>query len=166
MSLVLDRLESKNSNIDKPLKKKTSKFMANELNIDTFQSNLMKENYENLKKNSYSQLFGNGYESVNDNMDYIGCLTGNGTKLVNETVDVNESINDKAPGLVIDKKINTNFTLMKSIDMLISIIYIAILVFFFIGWLINREPDNIVNALILTLIYIFYKITARYINLI
>ena len=51
MSFVLDRLESKNSNIEK-VPKKQSKFVSDELNLDAIQSKLMKENYANLNDNT------------------------------------------------------------------------------------------------------------------
>ncbi|AET73053.1 hypothetical protein PGAG_00164 [Phaeocystis globosa virus 12T] len=164
MSLVLDRLESKNSNIDTPLKKKPTKFTAEVLNVDAHQSNLMKENYQNLMNNSNYDLLGNGFESVNDNMDYVGSLTSNGTKLASKTKEINDSMPNKEAELVNEKKINRNFTLMKSIDVIISIIYLAVLITFLLGSVINREPNNIVNALVLTLIYVFYKILVRYVN--
>lgn len=164
MSLVLDRLDLKNSNMDARIKKNPDKFIADELNLDTLQSNLMKENYQNLMKNSNLDLLGNGFESVNDNIDYVGCLTSNGTKLESKTNKINHVIPDKDSELVIDKKINKNFTLIKSIDVIISIIYLAILIIFLMGGVINREPNNIVNALILTVIFVFYKILVSDIN--
>ena len=158
MSIVLDRLESKNSNIDTPLKKKPTKFTAEVLNVDAHQSNLMKENYQNLTNNSNYDLLGNGFESVNDNMDYVGCLTGNGTKLASKTKEINDSMPDKEAELVNEKKINRDFTLMKSIDVIISNIYLAVLITFLLGSVINREPNYIINALLLTLIYVLYEI--------
>jgi hypothetical protein len=163
MSFVLDRLESKNSNIEN-VPKKQSQFVSDELNLDASQCKLMKENYANLKDNTNYELLGNGYESVNDNMDYVGNLNGNSSKLANKTKEVNDNMPNKEVDLKIEKKTNKNYTLMKSIDIIISILYIAVLVFFLIGGLINREPNNIVNALILTLIYVFYKILTGYIN--
>jgi|TARA_B110000259_G_scaffold90984_1_gene105631 hypothetical protein len=163
MSFVLDRLESKNSNIEK-VPKKQSKFVSDELNLDAIQSKLMKENYANLNDNTNYELLGNGYESVNDNMDYVGNLNGNSSKIANKTKEVNDNMPIKKDNLKIEKKTKENYTLMKSIDVIICIIYIAVLVFFLIGGLINREPNNIVNALILTLVYIFYKILTSYIN--
>lgn len=164
MSIVLDRLESKNSNIDTPFKKKPAKFITDVLNVDAIQSNLMKENYQNLTNNSNYNLLGNGFESVNDNMDYVGSLTSYGTKLASKTKEINDSTPNKEVELVNEKKINRNFTLMKSIDVIISIIYLAVLITFLLGSVINREPNNIVNALVLTLIYVFYKIFVGYVN--
>jgi hypothetical protein len=163
MSFVLDRLESKNSNIEN-VQKKQSKFVSDELNLDASQSKLIKENYANLKDNTNYELLGNGYESVNDNMDYVGNLNGNSSKLANKTKEVNDNMPNKEVDLKIEKKTNKKNTLIKSIDVIIYIIYIAVLVFFLIGGLINREPNNIVNALILTIIYVFYKILTGYIN--
>jgi hypothetical protein len=171
MSFVLDRLESKNSNIEN-VPKKQSKFVSDELNLDASQSKFMKENYANLKDNTNYELLGNGYESMNDNMDYVGNLNGNSSKLANKTKEVNDNmpnktkeVNDNMPNKEVDLKIEKrNNTLMKSIDVIISIIYIAVLVFFLIGGLINREINNIENALILTIIYVFYKILTGYIN--
>jgi cation transport ATPase len=163
MSFVLDRLESKNSNIEN-VQKKQSKFVSDELNLDASQCKLMKENYANLKDNTNYELLSNGYQSMNDNMDYVGNLNGNSSKLTNKTKEVNDNMPNKKVDLKIEKKTNKNNTFIKSIDVIISIIYIAVLVFFFIGGLINKEPNNIVNALILTIIYVFYKILSGYIN--
>ena len=64
---------------------------------------------------------------------------------------------NKEKDLVKDKKTNGNNVMMKNLDILVSLVYIFLLVILLLGSVINRDANNLVNILIITLIYLFYQ---------
>tara|TARA_B100001175_G_scaffold317786_1_gene336429 strand:+ start:2333 stop:2809 length:477 start_codon:yes stop_codon:yes gene_type:complete len=156
MELELNRIEAINSNKKESLNKKRPLFENNLLNLDTIQSMLMKENYSNLIENSNRELMSNGYESIKDNLDYTGCINGQCSKLNNEKMEKKEK------DLVKDKKSDNSNTIMKNLDILVSLIYIFLLVILLLGSIIKKDANNLINILILTLLYLFYQIYMGY----
>tara|TARA_B100000780_G_C21108929_1_gene447980 strand:+ start:1833 stop:2315 length:483 start_codon:yes stop_codon:yes gene_type:complete len=153
MDLALNRLEAKNSNKkeNQVVKNKKTNFISDKINLDKVQSMLMKENYENLTNNTNYKLMTNGFQSINDNLDYVECINNNCSKVNNE------SMVNKEKDLVKDKKTNGNNVMMKNLDILVSLVYIFLLVILLLGSVINRDANNLVNILIITLIYLFYQ---------
>lgn len=158
MDLVLNRLEAKNSNKkeNQVVKNKKTNFIGDKINLDRVQSMVMKENYENLTNNTNYDLLTNGFQSINDNLDYVECINNNCSK-VNK-----ESMVNKEKDLVKDKKTNDNNVMIKNLDILVSLVYIFLLVILLLGSVINRDANNLVNILIITLIYLFYQIYMSY----
>ena len=158
MDLVLNRIEAKNSNKKEPIKNlnKETNFISNKINLNKIQSMLMKENYQNLINNTNYELMTNGFESINDNLDYVECINNNCSKVNNETME------NKEKDLVKDKKTNGNNVMMKNLDILVSLVYIFLLVILLLGSVINRDATNLINILIITLIYLFYQIYMSY----
>jgi len=158
MDLLLNRIEAKNSNKKEPMKNKKTNFVTSELNLDTLQSKLMKENYKNLSQYTNYEFMTNGFKSLNDDVDYIECVNNNCSKLSNENME------NKEKDLVKDKKSNDNNIMMKNLDILVSLVYIFLLVIFLLGSVINRDANNLINILIITLVYLFYQIYMSYKN--
>tara|TARA_B110000305_G_C19374318_1_gene606144 strand:- start:361 stop:843 length:483 start_codon:yes stop_codon:yes gene_type:complete len=158
MDLVLNRLEAKNSNKkeNQVVKNKKTNFISDKINLDRGQSMIMKENYQNLTNNTNYELMSNGFQSINDNLDYVECINNNCSKL-NKVSMVN-----KEKDLVKDKKTNDNNVMIKNLDILVSLVYIFLLVILLLGSVINRNANNLVNILIITLIYLFYQIYMSY----
>jgi len=158
MDLVLNRLEEKNSNKkeNQVVKNKKTNFISDKINLDRGQSMIMKENYQNLTNNTNYELMSNGFQSINDNLDYVECINNNCSKL-NKVSMVN-----KEKDLVKDKKTNDNNVMIKNLDILVSLVYIFLLVILLLGSVINRNANNLVNILIITLIYLFYQIYMSY----
>jgi len=154
----LNRIEAINSNKKesfKPIKKNFENTLSG---LDTFQGLLMKEKYTNLMKNSNKELMSNGYESIKDNLDYTECVNGQCSKLNNEKMEKKEK------DLVKDKKSDNTNTIMKNLDILVSLIYIFLLVILLLGSIIKKDANNLINILILTLLYLFYQIYMGYKN--
>jgi cation transport ATPase len=152
----LNRIEAINSNKKesfKPIKKNFENTLSG---LDTFQGLLMKEKYTNLMKNSNKELMSNGYESIKDNLDYTECVNGHCSKLNNEKMEKKEK------DLVKDKKSDNTNTIMKNLDILVSLIYIFLLVILLLGSIIKKDANNLINILILTLLYLFYQIYMGY----
>ena len=91
-------------------------------------------------------------QRFNDGVDYVGCLNNNCSKLTNENME------NKEKDLVKDNKSNINNVMMKNLDILVSLVYIFLLVILLLGSIIKRDASNLVNILIITLIYLFYQI--------
>lgn len=158
MDLVLNRIEAKNSNKKEPMKNKKTNFVSSEINLDTLQSMFMKEKYQNLSENTNYELMTNGFQSVNDGLDNVECVNNNCSKLGNENME------NKEKDLVKDKKSNGTNVMMKNLDILVSLVYIFLLVVLLLGSVIKRDTNNLINILIITLIYLFYQIYMSYKN--
>lgn len=157
MDLILNNIEAKNSNKKEPMKNNKTNFATSEINLDTLQSMFMREKYQNLTKNTNYELMTNGYQSVNDSLDYVECVNNNCTKITNEMVN-------KEKDLVKDKKSNNTNVMMKNLDILVSLVYIFLLVVLLLGSVIKRDVNNLINILIITLVYLFYQIYMSYKN--
>lgn len=158
MDLVLNRIEAKNSNKKEPNKNKKTNFVTSEINLDTIQSKFIKENYKNLSENTNYEYLINGFQSINDNIDYLECVNNNFSKLSNENME------NKEKDLVKYKKSNGNNIIMKNLDILVSLLYIFLLVVLLLGSVIKRDATNLINILIITLVYLFYQIYMSYKN--
>ena len=158
MDLVLNRIEAKNSNKKEPMKNKKTNFVSSEINLDTLQSMFMKETYQNLSENTNYELMTNGFQSVNDGVDYVECVSNNCSKLSNENME------NKEKDLVKDKKSNGTNVMMKNLDILVSLVYIFLLVVLLLGSVIKRDANNLIYILIIKLFYLFYQIYMSYKN--
>jgi len=157
----LNRIEPMNSNIGnkkESLNKNKPIFENTISGLDAVQGLSMKETYTNLMKNSNEELMSNGYESIKDNLDYTECVNGQCLKLNAEKMEKKEK------DLVKDKKSDNTNTIMKNLDILVSLIYIFLLVILLLGSIIKKDANNLINILILTLLYLFYQIYMGYKN--
>ena len=82
----MNRIEAKNSNKE-PTKNNKTYFATSEINLDTLQSKFMREKYTNLTKNTNYEFLTNGFQSVNDRVDYIECINNNCSKLDNKNME-------------------------------------------------------------------------------
>ena len=71
---------------------------------------------------------------------------------------------NKEKDLVKDKKSNGTNIMMKNLDILVSLVYIFLLVVLLLGSVIKRDANNLINILIITLVYLFYQIYMSYKN--
>lgn len=128
------------------------------MNSDTIQYQYMKDIYQNLSKNTNYKLMNGGFQSINDSIDYLECVNNNCSKLSNKNIE------NKEKDLVKDKKSNGNNVMMKNLDILVSLVYIFLLVVLLLGSVIKRDTNNLINILIITLVYLFYQIYMSYKN--
>ena len=113
---------------------------------------------QNLTENTNYEFMTNGFQSVNDGLDYVECVNNNCSKLGNENME------NKEKDLVKDKKSNNTNVMMKNLDILVSLVYIFLLVVLLLGSVIKRDANNLINILIITLVYLFYQIYMSYKN--
>tara|TARA_B110000444_G_scaffold228994_2_gene235150 strand:+ start:2329 stop:2799 length:471 start_codon:yes stop_codon:yes gene_type:complete len=156
MELPLNRIEPINSNKKEKLHSKKTNFITNEMNLDTIQSMVIKEKYQNLTNNTNYQFMTNSFKSINDNIDFVECINNRCTKIDNK------SIINKEKDLVKNKNKNGYNIIMNNLDILVSLVYIFLLVIFLFGSVIQRDSNKLIYILIITLFYLFYKIFISY----
>tara|TARA_B110000977_G_C11004515_1_gene465178 strand:+ start:240 stop:710 length:471 start_codon:yes stop_codon:yes gene_type:complete len=156
MELPLNRIEPINSNKKEKLHSKKTNFITNEMNLDTIQSMVIKEKYQNLTNNTNYQFMTNSFKSINDNIDFVECINNSCTKIDNK------SIINKEKDLVKNKNKNGYNIIMNNLDILVSLVYIFLLVIFLFGSVIQRDSNKLIYILIITLFYLFYKIFISY----
>jgi len=170
MNLELNRINAINSNKKENniIKNKKINFIDDIINLDRIQSLLIKENYENLNIKTKNNIMNNGYESINDNKDYVECINNNCSKIDNIDKDLVKNNSNNSNSINSNNSNNSNSNtgnnIIKYLDIVISLIYIFLLVIFLLGTVIKREVDNLINILIITLMYLFYKIYIGYKN--
>ena len=135
-----------------------NRFIENLLKHDTEQFKQMKESYTNLVKENNIELMNNSYETLNDKLDYIECINGNCSKVNNENIVNKEKSLDQQKNTYRTNSIRTN------LDILVSLVYIFLLVILLLGSVIKRDVNNLINILVITLIYLFYQIYISYKN--
>ena len=156
MELPLNRIEPINSNKKEKLHSKKTNFITNEMNLDTIQSMVIKEKYQNLTNNTNYQFMTNSFKSINDNIDFVECINNSCTKIDNK------SIINKEKDLVKNKNKNGYNIIMNNLDILVSLVYIFLLVIFLFGSVIQRDSNKLIYILIIKLFYLFYKIFISY----
>tara|TARA_B110001452_G_scaffold264367_1_gene267268 strand:+ start:1644 stop:2096 length:453 start_codon:yes stop_codon:yes gene_type:complete len=149
----MSKLDLQNKN-NKP---KVSYFVSNEFNYDVNQSLEMLDTKQELVDSlEDSKINDNFYNSVNDSMDYLGCLNSNCSKLYN---DLDEDIYNKSKK---NKKSQDVFgILVENLDMLINIIYVLITCVLLFYSIMGKNDSLLVQILVITLVYVFYKIYVK-----
>jgi hypothetical protein len=180
MTELINRLIPMNSNTknnEKKTQKKGSYFSSNEHNYDVNQSLDVLNKKENLEnKTNLDKMNNNNLNSINDSIDYLGCLNNNCSNLNNNQNNQNDKNNKENVEMLFSLEINNNSnkdnnnesgktknegifqTFMKNLDILISFVYIFLISLLIISAVMNRNNMNLVQIIILTLLYIFYKI--------
>ncbi len=158
MEPIIENLKSKNSNSTRRENMGNNKFSIKLLKEDTKQFKKMKESYTNLVKENNIELMNNSYETLNDKLDYIECINGNCSKVNNENIVNKEKSLDQQKNTYRTNSIRTN------LDILVSLVYIFLLVILLLGSVIKRDVNNLINILVITLIYLFYQIYISYKN--
>ena len=146
-------------------------FTSNNLNLDLEQANqLDKLNINILNKQDYSLMNNKSFNSIKDNIDYLGCINGNcksidctcnkeSCQCITEN-DVENKLETyfKNNNLLEKSKKNYRFNVKNFIDIILNILFIIIVFILSIFAFNYRKSENLIYILILSLIFIFYKI--------
>tara|TARA_Y100001970_G_scaffold21860_2_gene25101 strand:+ start:2336 stop:2836 length:501 start_codon:yes stop_codon:yes gene_type:complete len=160
--MYFDRLSSENSNkkeniINTNMLRENSDFLGNESNLDIKQNISIQKNLKKTIENTDLELNKKNYESVNDSLNYLECLNGTCSKINNNTnnkIKKNYFNNNND----ITSSTNKSNKIIELLDILISLIYIISLVILLVISVIKKDSNSLIYVLIITLIYLFYKI--------
>ena len=162
-----------NSLIAENKNKTKTVFELDNLNIDLKQSQELDVlNKKLLDKNNLNLINDKFYNSVKDNIDYLGCINGNcksincscnkeacqcTTENNNKKLKIYENTLEKYFKNNKSKK-NYEFNLKNFFDILLNILFIILVFILCIFAYYYRKTDNLIYILVLSLIFIFYKI--------
>ena len=140
-------------------------FLDNNFNYDIKQCKALQKNKLNLENSYNSNNNNNNLNTLIEAKEYIGCI-GNKCSLISEEKINNNLINKKSLNFQKDNNIsnisnsnsNSNSNILNSI---IEFIYLVTIVLLLINCFLNKNVYNLISILIITLVFIFYKI---YIN--
>lgn len=164
-------------NSNKYQQRKSNKilFTSNNLDLDLKQSNQLDQQNINLfSKNDYSLMNNKSFNSIKDNIDYLGCVNGKcksidctcnkeSCQCVTENDLQNNSQNNlekyfKNNNLLEKSKKNYRFDFKNFVDVLLNILFIIIVFVLSLFAFNYRKSENLIYILILALVFIFYKI--------
>lgn len=157
---VLEGMENKNN---------VSYFQSTEHNFDAMQNLNMNESKKQLERAVEKNKIDYNEFSIADAKDYLGCI-GNQCKNIendeNQKTDFRENpmlnnnfmdnniSNDRE-----NKKENNNSNnFIHTLDYIITFVYIFLISILLISSILNKKNNNLVYILLLTLVFIFYKI--------
>ena len=152
-------------------------FLDTNLNYHTKQSQDLQKNKSNLENsyNSYnSNNNSNNFNTLIDAKEYIGCI-GNKCTLINEEKVNNNLLNKKILNFNSNNNSNNsnnnsnnNTNMINSnnnsnnntnmINSIIEFIYLVTIILLLINCFLNKNVYNLITILIITLVFVFYKI--------
>ena len=133
-------------------------FLDTNLNYDIAQCKDLQNNKTNLENSYNSNNNNNNLNTLIEAKEYIGCI-GNKCSLIGEEKINNNLINKKI--LDIEKDNNINNSNNNIITGIIEFVYLVTIILLLINCFLNKNVYNLITILIITLVFIFYKI---YIN--
>ena len=133
-------------------------FLDTNLNYDIAQCKDLQNNKTNLENSYNSNNNNNNLNTLIEAKEYIGCI-GNKCSLIGEEKINNNLINKKI--LDIEKDNNINNSNNNIITGIIEFVYLVTIILLLINCFLNKNVYNLISILIITLVFIFYKI---YIN--
>ena len=138
-------------------------FLDTNLSYDIAQCKDLQNNKTNLENSYNSNNNNNNLNTLIEAKEYIGCI-GNKCSLISEEKLNNNLTNKKSFNFQKNNitnstsNINNNNNIINSI---IEFIYLVTIILLLINCFLNKNVYNLISILIITLIFIFYKI---YIN--
>jgi hypothetical protein len=185
---LLEPIVSKNSNMDKlddkyKINRKNNKnssiFIQENLNLDINQSLALQEkkraiSNNNNKDNNNNNNNNNNIESISESINYLNCVGNNCSKIDNSYTIPNSNSNSNSSVNSPEISISTNVSnvanlsknktqeflnyIQKNLDVMISFVYIFLITLLLVNSVLNRNNHSLVQMLVLTLLYVFYKL--------
>lgn len=154
---VLEGMENKNN---------VSYFQSTEYNFDAMQNLNMNESKKELERTVEKNKIDVNEFSIADAKDYLGCIGNQCKNIENQKTDFRENsmLNNNFMDTNINndgenKEENNNSNkFMHTLDYIISFVYIFLVSVLLISSILNKKNNNLVYILLLTLVFIFYKI--------
>ena len=155
---VLEGMENKNN---------VSYFQSTEHNFDAMQNLNMNESKKQLEKTVEKNKIDSNEFSIADAKDYLGCI-GNQCKNIEndehqktdfrENPMLNNNFMDNNISRENKQQINKSNNFIHTLDYIITFVYIFLVSVLLISSILNKKINNLVYILLLSLVFIFYKI--------
>lgn len=154
-------------------KNNVSYFQSTEHNFDAMQNLNMNESKKELERNVEKNKIDYNEFSIADAKDYLGCI---GNQCENIENDENQKTDFRENSMLNNNFMDTNINndgenkeknknknnspsnFITNLDYIISFIYIFLVSVLLISSILNKKNNNLVYILLLTLVFIFYKI--------
>ena len=155
---VLEGMENKNN---------VSYFQSTEYNFDAMQNLNMNESKKELERTVEKNKIDYNEFSIADAKDYLGCI---GNQCKNIENDVNQKTDFRENSMLNNNFMDNNITrenkeennnsnnFIHTLDYIVSFVYIFLVSVLLISSILNKKNNNLVYILLLTLVFIFYKI--------
>ena len=165
---TVNRIMPENSNKKNDNENKGTYFVNNLLNLDITQALTMKKTQENFANlTDLDNMNNSGYKSITDTKEDLGCLNNNCANLENmenetETkTEKTENVAEKKEASTEngeDKKESSIKILGIKLDTIITFVYLFLIAVLLFNSVFNRNTGNFIQIIVLTLLFIFYKI--------
>ena len=165
---TVNRIMPENSNKKNENDNKGTYFVNNLLNLDITQALTMKKTQENFANlTDLDNMNNSGYKSITDTKEDLGCLNNNCANLENmenetETkTEKTENVAEKKEASTEngeDKKESSIKILGIKLDTIITFVYLFLIAVLLFNSVFNRNTGNFIQIIVLTLLFIFYKI--------
>ncbi len=168
---TVNRIMPENSNKKNDNNNKGTYFVNNLLNLDITQALTMKKTQENFANlTDLDNMNNSGYKSITDTKEDLGCLNNNCANLENMENET-ETKTEKTENVVEKKEASTEETengedkkessmeiLGIKLDTIITFVYLFLIAVLLFNSVFNRNTGNFIQIIVLTLLFIFYKI--------
>ena len=131
-------------------------FIDNNLNYDINQCKNLQKNKLNLENSYNSNNNNNNLNTLIEAKEYIGCI-GNKCTLINEEKVNNNLLNKKLLNFNTNSN-NSNTNTNTMINSIIEFIYLVTIILLLINCFLHKNVYNLITILIITLVFVFYKI--------
>ena len=167
---TVNRIMPENSNKKNDNNNKGTYFVNNLLNLDITQALTMKKTQENFANlTDLDNMNNSGYKSITDTKEDLGCLNNNCANLENmENETETETKTEKTENVAEkkeastedgeDKKVSSIKILGIKLDTIITFIYLFLVAVLLFNSVFNRNTGNFIQIIVLTILFIFYKI--------
>ena len=134
-------------------------FIDTNLNYDINQCKNLQKNKSNLENSYNSNNNNNNLNTLIEAKEYIGCI-GNKCTLINEEKVNNNLINKSILNFKKDSNSNSNSSNNNSniLNSIVEFVYLVIIIILLINFFLNKNVYNLITILVITLIFVFYKI--------
>ena len=131
-------------------------FIDTNLNYDINQCKNLQKNKSNLENSYNSNNNNNNLNTLIEAKEYIGCI-GNKCTLINEEKVNNNLLNKKLLNFNTNSN-NSNTNTNTMINSIIEFIYLVTIILLLINCFLHKNVYNLITILIITLVFVFYKI--------
>lgn len=158
---VLEGMENKNN---------VSYFQSTEHNFDAMQNLNMNESKKQLERTVEKNKIDYNEFSIADAKDYLGCIGNQCKNIENDKNDENQKTDFRENPMLNNNFMDNNISrenkeennnsnnFIHTLDYIVSFVYIFLVSVLLISSILNKKNNNLVYILLLTLVFIFYKI--------